>query len=263
MIKYFTGLLGAAALLLTSCPDGGAPAVIPGPSKDALLILIDKTISSAPDAERQEVFRRGSAQAVLTTLQNPGDVVQGHFIQQNTAGATAFLQSEPVPVFKAPERGGGKSLKDAERRYKAKLQTIQGICNKKLREAVQETNNTKTRLYTDLWGILEVGSRTFSRASYDTKTIHILSDLEESMRGEGRRDFHNKPITSKSEAIAFAKADAQTLQEVLDIDPTVLAGTKVVVYPPFNALEASGFALNRYYWEALFEAFGITEVVVK
>jgi|UPI000591CFE2 hypothetical protein len=259
-IRYFAGLVLAIGIILTSCKSKVSSQ---DASKDALLVLIDKTISSAPNEARQGIFTENTAKAISSILQNPGDMVQGHFIQQNTAGATAFLRSKPVPIYEAPKIGGGKSIKDAEFRHKSKLNLLRGACNIKLREAVEESNTGSTSLYTDLWGILEVATRAFKQDAYDTKTIHILSDMQESMTGAGRRDFHKTPIQSKSEAIAFAKSDAKTLQQLLDVDPAVLAGTRVVIFPPYDALEASDFALNRYYWEALFEAFGISDVQVK
>jgi hypothetical protein len=259
-IKSFAGFLLAIGLVWIGCGSEEVPQVSP---KDALLIFVDKTISSTPNEARQEAFTDQTVQTVKNTLQGPGDIVQGNFIQGNTVGSTAFLRSDPVPAFEPPTKGGGKSQKDAEIKHKKTILELQGVCNKKLRAAIKESNPTKTSLYTDLWGILEVATRAFKQEAYDTKTIHILSDMQESMEGPGRRDFHKNPIQSKSEAIAFAKSDAQTLQQLLDVDPAVLAGTRVVIFPPFDALEASDFALNRYYWEALFKAFGISDVQVK
>lgn len=259
-IKLFAGFLLAIGLVWIGCGSEEVPQVSP---KDALLIFVDKTISSTPKEAQQTAFVEQTVQAVKNTLQSSGDIVQGNFIQGNTVGSTAFLRSNPVPAFERPTKGGGKSQKDAEIKHKTKILGLQGVCNKKLRESIQETNSTSTSLYTDLWGILEVATRVFKQGDYDTKTIHILSDMEESMNGEGRRDFHKTPISSKAEAEAFAKADVETIMKLLNVDPEVLAGTKVVVFSPYDAMEDSNFANNRYYWTALFEAFGIEKVLVK
>lgn len=259
-IRPFDVLLLAIGMVILSC---NSKMNSQDEENDILLILIDKTISAVSNKVRQDIFTNHTTEAVLSTLQNPGDKVQGNYIHQNTSGSTAFLFSTPIPKFEAPETGGGMTLNDAKQKYESQLKTLGGVCNKKLREAVEESNTRSTRLYTDLWGILEVATRAFKQEAYDTKTIHILSDMQESMLGAGRRDFHATPIQSRSEAIAFAKSDAKTLQQLLDVDPAVLAGTRVVIFPPFDALEASGFKLNRYYWEALFKAFGISDVQVK
>lgn len=259
-IRPFDVLLLAIGMVVLSC---NSKMNSQDEENDILLILIDKTISTVSNKVRQDIFTNHTTEAVLSTLQNPGDKVQGIYIHQNTSGSTAFLFSTPIPKFEAPETGGGMTLNDAKQKYESQLKTLGGVCNKKLREAVEESNTTSTRLYTDLWSILEVATRAFKQEAYDTKTIHILSDMQESMPGAGRRDFHKTPIQSKAEAEAFAKTDAKTIQQKLDVDADILAGTKVVIFPPYDALEASDFKLNRYYWEALFEAFGIEEIVVK
>jgi len=266
--KTFAGLVLLLALCFTAC--GGVEttsdtteAAETEATKDALLILIDKTISSTPPEARQQAFLNHTARKVVETLQNPGDCVRGHFIQENTTGSTAFLRSPKIPAYEAPQRGGGKTQKEAERKYQSRLDGLRGQCNKQLREGAGLINTTGTRLQTDLWGILEVASRFFSEADYQNKQIIILSDLEESMPGKDRRDFHAQPIQSKSQAEAFAKADVDIIRQLLDIDENVLKGAVVTVFQSFGPLGDSDFKLNRYYWETLFEEFGVTEVHVK
>jgi len=260
--KTFAGLVLLFALCCIACGGNGTVSKAEAP-KDALLILIDKTTSSAPPEARQQAFLNHTAEKVIETLQDPGDCVRGHFIQENTTGSTAFLRSPKIPAYETPQRGGGKTQKEAERKYQFRLDGLRGQCNKQLREGADLINTTDTRLQTDLWGILEIASRFFSEADYQNKQIIILSDLEESMPGKDRRDFHAQPIQSKAQAEAFAKADVDTIHQLLDIDKNVLKGAVVTVFQPFDPLEDSDFELNRYYWEALFEEFGVTEVQVK
>ena len=259
--KTLAGLTLLFALCFTACGESETTQnTNKVASKDALLILIDKTISSAPPEARQQEFLDHTVRQVVETLQNPGDCVRGHFIQENTTGSTAFLRSPEIPAYEAPQGGGGKSIKEAELKYRSKLDGLRGQCNRQLREGAALVNTTGTQLHTDLWGVLELASKMFSESAYQSKQIIILSDMEESMPGEGRRDFYSRPIASKEEAEAFAEADAPTLLRLFDIDPQVLAGAEVTIFSPFDALEDSDFALNRYYWESLLEAFGVTDV---
>ncbi|MCB0580632.1 MAG: hypothetical protein KDD10_15135 [Phaeodactylibacter sp.] len=88
----------------------------------------------------------------------------------------------------------------------------------------------------------------------------ILSDMVESGKGPGRRDFHANPIQDKAEALAFAAVDAKTIASIYAIAPAALQGCAVEIRTPYQSLEASHIQMNRYYWEALFGAFGVREV---
>ena len=80
---------------------------------------------------------------------------------------------------------------------------------------------------------------------------------------EGRRDFHAEPISDQTEALKLAKADAKAIPKIYKINPSALQGIEVNIWTPYKALEASEMQATRYYWEALFKAFGLGRVEVR
>lgn len=104
-------------------------------------------------------------------------------------------------------------------------------------------------------------SRFFEGAPAGTrKQVFLLSDMMESSKGAGRRDFHAAPILYKSEAINLAKADAKAIPKIYKISPSALQGVEVSIWTPYQSLEASEMQATRHYWETLFDVCGLGRV---
>lgn len=263
MNKLFFLLL--AGMLLTSCnPDGEHQSEVKSGSNTYLLILIDKTLSTKPNAQKLEEFRKAVTQAVVEALQKKGDQVQAHFIHGQTAGSPFFLRESVDKDYVPPKGVGGQTIAEAEEEYMQKLQLLRGRCNQGFRAALAQENLHNTRLQTDLWGSFELMSRFFEDAPAGArKQVFLFSDMMESSKEEGRRDFHAEPISDKSEALALAKADAKAIPKIYKINPSALQGIEVSIWTPYQSLEASEMQATRYYWEALFEAYGLGRVEVR
>lgn len=258
-------LLLLAGLLVASCNNRKEiPNEAEAASNTYLLILIDKTLSTKPDTKKVEEFRKTVSKAIVDALQKKGDQVQAHFIHGQTAGAPFFLRESVDKDFVPPKGVGGQDIAEAEEDYMQELRSLRGRCNKGFREALAQENLHDTRLQTDLWGSFELMSRFFEGAPAGArKQVFLLSDMMESSKGAGRRDFHETPIADQSEALALAKADVKAIPKIYKINPSALQGIEIDIWTPYKALEASEMQATRYYWEALFEAYGLGKVGVR
>lgn len=87
--------------------------------------------------------------------------------------------------------------------------------------------------------------------------------MVESMRGAARRDLHQTPIRTKAEAEQFAQTDVQWIREHLAIDSASLSAVKIDIWFTASSQGPGNQEYIRYYWEALFEEMGITDVYFK
>lgn len=226
------------------------------------LVLIDKTLSSKIDAS---IIKQHEG-IILKTMgrdrfsQN-GDQLAGYFIHANTLSNPPFI-SKTIDV-EVPDtlNMGGRTKKNALNQYTSSIRSLQRVSINALREGINAFNEESTNQQTDLWAIFELMSGYFdNNASDDDRFVIIMSDMKESMKGEGRRDFHATPISSKAEAEAFAKTDAQWIQDNSRVNIDHLKGIKINILPPLTPTEKSNFQNLRYYWDALFSEMGIEEV---
>jgi hypothetical protein len=226
------------------------------------LIIIDKTLSADIDKEMMNSFNTECNQQIaMERLIGFGDQVKGYLIHSNTLSNSPFTN-----VFiniKEPDVSdlGGISQRDVLGKYKNDVQKIQAQTVKAFNKYFPLDNEDPTNRQTDLWAIFELMSDYFGQSSpEDDRLVIIVSDMIESMRGPGRRDFHGKPIKNKVEAEALAKEDAQWIKNNLAVDTANLQNVKIRVWPPITSTEKSNFQNVRYYWDALFAEFGLMEV---
>jgi hypothetical protein len=245
--------LALLPLLLTCC---GEAAKVPAYHT---LVLVDK--SHSVQAEKQtEGYKAKLAEIIRLQMNKPGDRFTLRFIHGNTAGVNDYF--EALFDIEEPEYDKGKQTQQRQRaQYENAVRRLKGDCLKAIDSAFTVANPTNTARNTDLWSTVEVLSHYFRAASPDdVKQVIYLSDMVESSRGDGRRDFHKAPPASREEATHFARQDADWMREHLDISPTHLQHLQVKMWTPGGAMAGNDFQQLRYYWEALFREFGIADI---
>ncbi len=250
-------------IICFSCSTTDEAPIVDNRIKRKSLIIIDKTLSSiGVDDEMMNNYNgRCNQQIAFDRFTGFGDQVKGYLIHSNTLSNAPFV-NEAINI-KEPDvtRLGGISQRDSIRRYENEVQGIRSEVIKAFNQYFPHNNPDPTNRQTDLWAIFELMSDYFGQSSpEDDRLVIIVSDMIESMRGPGRRDFHSKPIKNKAEAEALAKEDAQWIKNNLAVDPANLENVKIRVWPPITTTEKSNFQNVRYYWDALFGEFGLTEV---
>ena len=267
-----TIVLSALIILLLGCKDNketvssNTPVgtVLAEPEKEYLqekkytLLLIDKTISSETGA-LDEKYEEKVAELVKTNFNFYGAVFQGSFIHGNTLGVPPFV----VEVFGLkPEEGLEEMPKikrvQAENKYEAQVKNRQDSLLATLKDNLLLTPGESTKKHTDLWGAFELMS-TFFQKNKDgsTKEAVFISDMMESMPGKGRHDFHKKLPKNKQEAEQLARKDTRWILANFSINKQALKGVQVKVWPPIDPLQTSEFRFLRYYWDTLFNEFGV------
>ena len=108
---------------------------------------------------------------------------------------------------------------------------------------------------TDLWASLEVLSKE-SKPGETTKAYYF-SDMIESVKGPGRRDFGRYPPAGADQAEAWAGQDAEGLKKRLDSARLRNVQIRMVLpFEPTSSTKLNNPAVTRY-WETLFGQLGI------
>lgn len=264
LAKLHTALLRALAVLfllstLTGCGDKGTPAK----SNTHLIVFIDKTLSVDFASSVEDKVAAQFLELLKGKIGTQGDRVSGYYIHRNTSASAQFL----LEAFAAPspdtKNKGGVTAKRLQKAYEGKQQQFREQCLDGIKTGLAQVNTERTSTYTDLWAALELMSRFFADAQADDEKIAVfISDMVESMKGDGRRDFHRHKIPSKAAAEQMAREDAAWIKANLSVQPAYLAGTTVKIWLPHGSMSQNDFSMLRYYWEALLEEVGVGKVEV-
>lgn len=191
---------------------------------------------------------------------NNGSKLWGYYLHENTLGGSPFL-SERIDV-ECPniENLGARSKDKAKEAYNEDIMKGKETAITKLKEAFRVKNDQSTKSGTDIWATFELMSRFFEDAPDATKVVFYISDMKESMPGDGRRNLHKTLPATKAEAESMALADAEVIKRELKVKPEALSGVEVRLFFPDLQLAGSDKALVLYYWEGVFGAMGVGKV---
>lgn len=235
------------------------PAMLP---QTQVLVLLDKTMSLNNDSLILK-FEQPLRSRLVDLIQQKDDAVTVHYIHGNTGGAQAIYHgmiTVAKPTAEELEQMGGASQEARLKEYDREISRQRAAISDKVKTALMAPNPERTKLHTDLWATLETVSRTFANVTADGKKYVIfVSDMEESMKGENRRDFTKQAPADKAEAETWADEDLEIIQQLYKIQPEKLANTQIAIYLPKEAQEASDFQTILYYWEAIFEKLNIPD----
>lgn len=248
------------ALSLAACEDDDQPTE----SNTHLIVFIDKTLSvDFTSATEDQVVAQLSG-LLEGNIGRQGDRVSGYYIHRNTGASSHFLLEEFATPLPDVKNKGGVTAKRMLREYEEAQQGFRQQCLGSIKTGLAQVNTERTSAYTDLWAALELMSRFFATAQpSDEKIAFFISDMVESMRGPGRRDFHRHKIPSKEAAEQMAREDAAWIQSQLNVQPAHLVGTIVKIQLPHDPMSQNDFSMLRYYWEALLGEMGVGEVEVR
>jgi hypothetical protein len=250
--------LGFVALAACqSQPESTQAPPPPPPPNIYSLIFIDKSISFDISSDyAQSKYKKILQQIVQDNVQQNGDRVEVYYIHENTAQAKVFsaqckLQAPDTIGLNKTDLAAAKSnYAFALKKEKMKL------INRSLK-ALEEDNTHETNKQTDIWGSLGIIDKRKAKLKDNTLLkVYYFSDMVESSKGAGRRDFHLLPPFSRAQAEQWAQEDAKRFKD-MEIEETEIH--YILPYSPLSSTNRNNpFVIT--YWERLFDLLGIEEL---
>lgn len=218
------------------------------------LIFLDKTRSVNVD----ESFVRRKFQQALTdiieeNIRQKGDKLAVYFVHENTAKAralnlTARTEREDVSAASPTDREA------ADTEFTLMLSREKAQIRQRVLQQLVAQNMSSSNQQTDIWASLPVLEKANETGA--TVKAYYLSDMVESVKGPGRRDFHIRPPKTTAQADEWAKADAVQLKRYTLGSPDI---TMILPFEPNAPVRVNNPAVTQY-WQTLFTELGVGTV---
>lgn len=248
-VKYSFLVIISSVFLLSSCQlEQGKKTVANAPLHT--LVFIDKTQSvNVNKAFVAQKYQQILSELVEQNIRQKGDKLEVYFIHENTQKARALsltcrTEVEDMSAMNATDREAAQTTSDLA------LQRERMVF---LRQAVNKLamqNAGTSQRFTDIWAALPVIAKA-GETGAEVKA-YFLSDMIESMRGAGRRDFHTNPPSNTAEADTWAKADAKQMQQY------ALNAAEIKIALPFEPTSSTkeNNPTVTQYWSTLLQELG-------
>ena len=254
-MKHFVWILPAFILVFAQCSFFEKEKKAIPDANVHTLVFIDKTQSvNVNRAFVNDKYKQVLNDLIEQNVQRKGDKFEVYFIHENTQKARALSLTCRTEV----ENTETMSATDREAAETSSGLLIQRERLVFLRQAVAKLgvqNVGVSQRYTDIWGSLPVVAKA-AEAGMEVK-VYYLSDMIESMRGVGRRDFHQVPPKDNAQAQNWAKADATN-----SLKNYALGGADVKIVLPFEPTSSTkeNNPTITAYWTALLQELGAVGV---
>lgn len=218
------------------------------------LIFIDKSVSV--DVNKAFVgnkYTHTVNDLVEQNIHSKGDKVEVYFIHDNTSKARALS----VTVRSEMDDMSSASPTDreiAQAAFNVALQREKGMIRQRIIQQLARQNTTSSAQETDIWASLPVIAR--ANESGKLVKVYYLSDMVESTKGPGRRDFHQTPPRDNAQADEWAKADAEKLKQYAIGSPDI---TMILPFEPNASAKINNPAVTQY-WQTLFSQLGASTI---
>jgi hypothetical protein len=219
-----------------------ASTALPSRSTTATLFLIDKTKSATGDSLSLENYQSLTKACLNDRFKDTGERILGALVHARTLGVD-FVFNETIEARPESTEGkGGVTIKQEEKRFLDQRNQEMRDGYKRIVQQLKAENPYASSKQTDLWATFELISRALQQhPECEDFQVVFLSDMVESMEGEGRRDFHKELPQSRAEAETFAKEDAQWIRNQFKVDDSSFDRVSVKIWTPYDS--ARGFGL--------------------
>lgn len=252
-------MLGYAALgfflvTLLACSSNGDKAKTASDEPTYTLIFIDKTRSVNVDkAFVAQKYQQALTDIIEQNIRQKGDKLDVYFIHENTSKARALnltVRSEMEDVSAASPT----DREAAETEFNLLLTREKAQIRQRVLQQLVAQNTGKSNQETDIWASLPVMAK--ANESGATVKVYYLSDMIESVKGNGRRDFQMKPPKDNAQADEWAKADAEQLKRYTIGSPEI---AMILPFEPNASVKENNPAVTQY-WQTLFSELGAGNV---
>lgn len=231
--------------------SGAAP-----PVHMSTLVFLDKSLSvNANKAFVTQKYTKAINELVQSGIQNAGDEVEVWLLHENTAKGKA-LELTARSEMGSTEGMSPTDIEAAKTTYDLSLQKERTGFARQIVGQLEQPNDSKSNQQTDIRASLEAINQKVAEGF--TVQAFFFSDMVESMKEAGRRDFHRTPPASTAEAEEWAKTDAKS---ILGKYPNLPKASIRMVLPfePTASSKVNNPAISEY-WKVLFKELGVGSV---
>jgi hypothetical protein len=238
---------GVLTLLTSAC---GSEAEKPPTRPDVpvhTLVFLDKTQSvNVNQRYVNEKYQQALTSLVDQNMRNKGDKLEVYYIHENTSKARALslmVRSEKDDT----EFANATDREAIETAFAISLNREKGIFLRQVLTRLNQPNPGGSNQWTDIWASMPIIAKAAEGGA--EVRVYYFSDMIESVRGAGRRDFHTSPPATAAQAEDWAKADVKQLEQ------HTIGNPQVTIVSPFEPT-ASSRENNphvTHYWQTLFQ----------
>lgn len=214
------------------------------------LIFLDKTRSvNVNNAFVGQKYQQAINEIIEQNIRQKGDRLDVYFIHENTSKARALnltVRSEMEDISAASPT----DREAAETEFNMTLNREKAQIRQRVLQQLVAQNAGKSNQETDIWASLPVIAKANETGA--TVKVYYLSDMIESVKGSGRRDFQIKPPKDTAQADEWAKADAEQLKRYTIGSPDI---TMILPFEPNASVKENNPAVTQY-WQTLFSELG-------
>ena len=229
-------------------------AKIPTDEPTYTLIFLDKTRSvNVNNAFVARKYQQALTDIIEQNIRQKGDKLEVYFIHENTSKARALnlttrTEMEDVSAASPTDREA------AETEFNLALTREKAQIRQRVLQQLMAQNTGSSNKETDIWASLPVIEK--ANESGATVKVYYLSDMIESVRGAGRRDFQIKPPKDNAQADEWAKTDAEQLKRYTLGSPDI---AMILPFEPNASVKENNPAITQY-WQTLFSELGVGTV---
>ncbi|GAB4005236.1 hypothetical protein GCM10028808_04620 [Spirosoma migulaei] len=214
------------------------------------MIFLDKTRSvNVNKAFVAQKYQQALTAIIDENIRQKGDKLDVYFIHENTSKARALnltVRSEMEDVSSASPT----DREAAETEFNLMLTREKAQIRQRVLQQLVAQNTGKSNQETDIWASLPVIAKANETGA--TVKVYYLSDMIESVKGPGRRDFQVKAPKDNAQADEWAKADAEQLKRYTIGSPDI---TMILPFEPNASIKENNPAVTQY-WQTLFSTLG-------
>ncbi|GAB2571235.1 hypothetical protein [Spirosoma areae] len=218
------------------------------------LIFLDKTRSVNVDkAFIGQKYQQALTDIIEQNIRQKGDRLEVYFIHENTSKARALnltVRSEMEDVSAASPT----DREAAETEFNLMLTREKALIRQRVLQQLVAQNLGASSQETDIWASLPVITKANETGA--TVKVYYLSDMVESVKGNGRRDFQVKPPKDNAQADEWAKTDAKQLKRYTLGSPEI---AMILPFEPNASVKENNPAVTQY-WQTLFAELGVGTV---
>ncbi len=246
-------IIFAMSMLFFSCSDKAKEAS-KVPVQSSTLVFIDKTQSI--DLSNQYVatkYQNELNSLVSQNINNEGDRLEMYYIHENTAKGRCLSMTCRSTLGDIE----GKNATDIQAQkltFELSINREKAIFQKQAINKLMQQNGSASNNFTDVLSSLIVIAKA-AETSQNLK-VYYFSDMIESMKGTGKRDFQLNPPKDATEAADWAKKDLENYKNL------VLGSPEITIISPFDPMASSKVNNPNVstYWKTIFEGLGVLMV---
>jgi hypothetical protein len=241
-------------LLFVACSGDGDKAKVNTDEPIYTLIFLDKTRSvNVNNAFVAQKYQKALTDIIEQNIRQKGDRLDVYFIHENTSKARALnvtVRSEMDDVSAASPT----DRETAEAEFDIALTREKAQIRQRVLQQLVAQNAGSSNQETDIWASLPVIAKANETGA--TVKVYYLSDMIESVKGPGRRDFQKQAPKDNVQADEWAKADAEQLKRNTIGSPEI---TMILPFEPNASVKENNPAVTQY-WQTLFSELGVSTV---